>query len=134
MELNVTEFVMRADPFTYSHSRAEKPFGDGGWQSAKDADLAILHTEEELGAFASFVLSSGGWTDAEVMAMREAGELNALAVQWLSGDMREPVGFEIGPDTTDDQWEEYERQSEMGNVSGRLFRGIDGNIYWNIGE
>lgn len=134
MELNITEFVMRADPFAYSHSRAEQPFSDGGWQSSKDADFLLLRTAEELDAFEAFVLSSGGWDESEVMEMRDAGELNALAIQWLSGDMREPVGFEISPDTTDEQWQEYERQSEGGNVSGRLFRGIDGNIYWDMGE
>lgn len=127
MELNVTEFVMYADPFTYNHSMAEQRFGDGGWQCAKDADFLILRTEDEVDTFANFVLSSGGWDEDEVAAMRTNGDLNALAIQWLSGDMREPVGFEIGPDTTDDQWQEYGRQ----NVSGRLYRGHDG-IYWSI--
>ena len=134
MELNVTEFVMRADPFTYCHSKAEQPFGDGGWQCAKDADFAILRTNAELDAFAYFALESGGWTKAELHAIYRAGELNALAIQWLSGDMREPIGFEIGPDTTDEQWREYEHMSEEGQVSGRLYRGDDGNIYWSIGE
>lgn len=93
--------------------------------------FTILNTDEKLEAFREFVRSAGAWSDEEIAAWSNE-HLNALCIQWISGDMREPVGFELGAHSDDARWAEYQKQSEEGNVSGRLFRGDDGEIYWSI--
>ena len=135
MELNITAFFNAANPFAYSHSQAEggQNAGPNTWNAANNADFIILDDEEKREAFRDFVLSSGGWAEEEVSGWSD-NELNAICIQWVSGDMREPVGFELGPDTTGEQWKEYQRQSESGQVSGRIFKGMDGAIYFYIGN
>lgn len=136
MELKITSFFMQAAPMDYSASMAEigQDAGRATWNAAiEDApEYNILDTDEKRAAFREFVKASGGWEDEEVEFWTEQ-ELNALLLQWVAGDMREPVGFELGPDATDETWKAYEQQAEAGQVSGRLFKGTDGEIYFCIG-
>lgn len=137
MELNITRFFNEATPRDYSASVAEigNDAGRVTWGAACDdsPEYRILDTDEKREAFRAFVRDSGGWTDEEISAWSD-DELNALCIQWVSGDMREPVGFDLGPNTTDAQWREYEKQSQEGRVNGRIFRGTDGEIYFYIGN
>ena len=135
MELKITQFFNAADPFSYSASAAEMGIEAGAitWHNAKNADFDLLDSEEKRAAFRAFVLASGGWDEAEVNAWADS-ELNALCIQWVSGEMREPIGFELGPDTTEEQWAEYEKQSEDGIISGLIFKGTDGESYFYIGS
>jgi hypothetical protein len=135
VELNITEFFNAAEPFTYSASAAEmgQDVGRITWRAACDADFAILDTDEKREAFRAFVRESGGWSDDEIAAWSDA-ELNALCIQWISGDMREPVGFELGPDTTPEQWADYQSQCEAGQCSSRIFRADDGRVFFYIGS
>jgi len=137
MELDITAFFNAAAPMDYSASVAEigANAGPDTWRAACDdsADYPILDTEEKRDAFRAFVRSSGGWSDDEISAWSDA-ELNALCIQWIAGDMREPVGFELGPDTTPEQWVEYQAQCDAGQCSGRLFRADDGSIYFCVGS
>lgn len=133
MELNITEFFNTAYPFNYSASVAEMgaDAGVSTWRNAcqQAAKSAILDTDEKREAFRKFAGDSGGWSDDEIAAWSNE-ELDALCIQWISGDMREPVGFELGADSTAEDWAEYQAQSEAGNVAGRLFKAEDGAIYW----
>jgi hypothetical protein len=137
MEFDITEFFNTCAPMDYSASRAE--IGDNAgadtWCAACEdsPDHVILDTDEKREAFRSFVRSAGAWSDEEIAAWSDV-ELNALCIQWIAGDMREPVGFELGPDTTNEQWAEFARQSEVGQVSGRIFKGTDNRIYFYAGE
>lgn len=136
MDLDITEFFNGAAPMDYSASAAEIGLNAGPdtWRAACDdaPDYPLLDTDDKRAAFRAFVRSSGGWSDAEIAAWSDA-ELTALLIQWISGDMREPVGFELGPGTTAEQWAEYERQSCEGQCAGRIFRAGDGRIYFYIG-
>lgn len=131
MELNITEFFRAADPATYSASIAEigQHAGRITWQAACDADFLILDDDEKREAFRAFVRSSGGWGDAEIAAWSDT-ELNALCVQWISGDMRE-AGLSGGPD---DNWQDYEQSSQAGQCAGRIFRADSGEVYFYIGD
>lgn len=121
----------------YSASVAEigNDAGPSTWRAACDdaPDYPILDTEDKREAFRAFVRNSGGWSDDEVAAWSDS-ELTALLIQWISGDMREPVGFELGPDTTPEQWADYETQSREGNCAGRIFRADDGRVFFYIGS
>lgn len=139
MELNITEFFRSVSPCELSGSRAELGDNAGSitWnasiESASTEPPAILDTEEKRQAFREFVGDSGGWNDEEIAAWSDT-ELEALCRQWIAGDMREPVGFELGADSTPEQWADYRAQCEAGNCAGRLFTGTDGNVYFDIGS
>lgn len=139
MELNISQFFAQVDAGSLSASCAELGQNAGAltWKasidSARDDAPAILDTDEKRQAFRVFVRSSGGWNDSEIAAWDDT-KLEALCRQWIAGDMREPVGFELGPETTPEQWAEYQEQSEAGQVCGRIFRADDGAVYWYCGE
>jgi hypothetical protein len=137
MELKITEFFNNCAPMDFSASVAEigRDAGPSTWHAAceESTESLILDTEEKCESFKDFVRSAGAWSDDEINAWSVA-ELNALCIQWISGDMREPVGFDLGAESTDEQWAEYQKQSEDGNVSGRLFKSADGEIYFYIGS
>lgn len=134
MEIDITEFFRNAAPRDYSASVAEigRDAGPITWGHAcEDApDYPILDTEEKREVFRAFVRSSGGWTDEEIRAWSD-NELSALLIQWISGDMRE---CEIGPNSTDAEWQEYERLAMEGVCPSRLFRGSNGRVYFDISE
>lgn len=126
MEINITEFCNFANPFEYSASVAElgNYAGKITWNNAKAADFFLLDTEDKQNAMREWVKSSGGWNNEECAGFN-INELNALFIQLISGDIREKG---------DDSWEDYEQQSNKGIVSGCLFKGIDDNIYYYLGN
>lgn len=119
MDLDITEFFNTANAFDYSASQAElgENAGKITWNAACHADYNILDTEEKRDAFRKFVKESGGWNDAEIAAWSD-NELNALCIQWISGDMRE-----TGLDTCEPDWQAYQAECEEGNCAGRIYGG-----------
>jgi hypothetical protein len=133
MELDITRFFNEAAPKDYSASRAElgDKAGEITWGHAMEDShvYQILDDEEKREAFRAFVKSSGGWDKDEVLAFTNQ-ELEALLIQWISGDMREA---NIGPASTDADWARYEQAAERGTVSSRIFRSGT-SIYFDIGS
>lgn len=132
MELNITEFFNTARPAYYSASAAE--LGDDAgpitWANAVDAADQWpdwLNTEDKRGEFRTYVRTFGAWTDEEIAAWTDE-EITALLIQMVSGDIRES-GLQDGK-----TWPEYLADSEAGRVSGNLYRGDDGEIYYYIGD
>lgn len=130
MELNITEFFRAADPATYSASKAELGENAGRitWLAACDADFLILDDDEKREAFRLFVLDSGGWVEHEIDQWSDS-ELNALCIQWVSGDMRE-AGLTGCPD---DDWHAYEQAAQAGQCAGRISRADSGEVFFYIG-
>lgn len=140
MELRITAFFNEAAPMDYSASVAElgNNAGRDTWNHAlEDAKTPpgslLLDDEEKREAFREFVKGSGGWSEEEIAAWSD-DELTALCMQWIAGDMREVPDIELGPNMSDDDWSEYERMAQEGIVAGRIFRGIDGEVYFYIGS
>ncbi len=133
-ELDITDFFKNAAAADYSASRAE--YGENAaritWSNALRAEWQLLKTNEQREAFRGFVRSSGGWSAEEIAAWDDK-ELNALCVQWVSGDIREVPGVSEG-DWTDEEWKIYEECAQCGAVSSRLYRADDGAVYFYIGE
>ena len=107
--------------------------GNLTWANANAAVYlySLLDTDEKLSAFRAFVKESGGWSGDEVERFSDK-ELNALCIQWIAGDMREPVGFDMGPQMDAEDWEEYDAQCSAGQIAGRIFMGNDFRIYWSM--
>ena len=135
MELDITEFFNACMPMDFAASVAEIG-NDAGiltWRAAlvESEGLQLLDSYEKREAFRAFVRSSGGWTDAEIAAFTDTA-LQALCIQWIAGDMRAPVGFELNSESTDAEWSDYEQQCQEGNCAGRIFRGDNGRIYFSL--
>lgn len=133
-ELDISHVIGSDDfvPFDLSNNRAT--LGDDAgkltWNASKAAaqSIPLLDTEEKKEAFRSFVRESGGWNKKEIAAWNNM-ELNALCLQWIAGDIREAFG---DAQSSEWDWEQYENDAESGRVSSRLYRGIDGKIYFSI--
>lgn len=131
MEINITKFFTEnATPMDYSASVAEigQNAGRITWEAAKEDTgfFQFLDTEEKVDAFKSFVLDSGGWTQEEIDAW-SIRELNALFLQWIAGDIRECLEWDV-----DDVWANYEEMGESGAVPSRLFKTESGEVYFDI--
>ena len=124
MEINITEFYNMADPENYSASVMEQgpDVGKITWWHAINADFNLLDTAEKLECMRYWARASGGWNSEEIAAWSD-NELNALFIQLVSGEIREKGS---------DSWVEYEALSQAGQVSGSLFEGIDGDIYYHL--
>lgn len=122
-ELDITDFFNNAAPMDYSASVAEigNDAGPSTWRAACEdsPDYFLLDTDEKRDAFRAFVRSSGAWNNEEIAAWSDI-ELNALCIQWISGDMREG---DLHPDMTDSEWKEYEQRANDGQVAGRIYGG-----------
>lgn len=139
-ELDITDFFNNAAPMDYSASVAEigNDAGPSTWRAACEdsPDYFMLDTEEKREAFRAFARSSGGWNDEEIAAWTDI-ELNALCIQWISGDMREA---DLHPGMTVDDWKEYEQKCEVGNCAGRIYGGplcvpeFADRVFFNISE
>ena len=92
MEINITRFFEEACPKDYSASVAEIGSNAGAdtWSAACEdsADFMMLDTDEKREAFKDYVRGFGAWTDEEINAWSTI-ELNALFIQFVSGDIRE---------------------------------------------
>lgn len=131
MEINITSFVNDEDPFDYSASRAERGDNAGPetWNNAKNQAPLLLDTSEKIEALRDYVKDFGAW-DSEEIAAWDDNECNALFIQLISGDMREAGMDEV--DLEDFDWEEYERRAKQGTISGNIYRGDDGQIYYSL--
>lgn len=133
--IDITEFFNSCNPKYYYASRAELGINAGQitWENAVDKvdDYRPLDTAGKVDAFRLFAFNSGGWNDAEVNAWSD-DEVNALCIQWISGDMRE-----AGIDQQPVDWEQYESDCERGQCASRIYGGpmsTNGRVYFDFSE
>ena len=131
MEINITRFFNEAAPMDYSASVAEigANAGSDTWNAANDdADTwNMLDDADKLDAMRSWIKSSGGWSAEEIAAFSDK-DLNALFIQFVSGDIRECLEWDV-PDV----WAHYQELAEQGTVSSNLFKATDGQVYFYLG-
>lgn len=130
MQINITQFYNEACPMDYSASVAEigQNAGADTWQAAKDdaGDWNMLDTEEKRQAFRDWVKPFGGWTEAEIAEWTDV-ELNALFVQWVAGDIRECLEWDV-----DDVWANYAEMSQAGQVPSNLWRDDSDEVWFSL--
>jgi hypothetical protein len=134
MELDISTFFTEAAPMDYAASRAEigQDAGPTTWRHACEdsEEYPLLQTDEQRERFRRYVKGFGAWSEEEIARWSDT-ELNALCIQMIAGDMREA---NLSPDASDDDWREYQRRAERGNISGRISRSEDGKVYYYVGE
>lgn len=132
MEINITGIFYTGQAHLYSASVAE--LGDDAGKITWANALAyankhrMLDTEDQLEAFRQFVKDTGGWTQEEISHWTNH-ELNALFVQFVTGDIRE-----AGLETPFPDWEQYQEDAEAGTVSSRIFKSEDNQVFYLIGN
>ena len=130
MEINITS-LLEEDLYQFSHSVAEggQNAGKNTWNAALNGPRPLLSTPEEISEFRDYVREFGAWTDEEIDAWDE-NECQALFLQMIAGDCREGGADSLGAM----DWQKYQEDSESGRISGRMFRGDDGQVYFYIGN
>ena len=132
MELNITKFFTDAAPMDYSASVAEigQDAARSTWQAACDdsSDFPMLDSDDKRDEFRRYVKGFGAWSQDEIAAWSDQ-DLNALLIQMIAGDIRE-----ASLDADEPDWDQYEKDSESGRISGRIFKGDDAQIYYYVGE
>jgi isocitrate lyase len=101
------------------------------WHNAKEEAAAtpLLKTEEEVDAARDYFREFGAWSEEELAAM-SAQEVNALAIQYVSGDIR--AAADLCPADDDDiDWAEYEALASAGTLSGNLFES-GGRVFFSM--
>lgn len=131
MDIDITDFFETARPLDYSASAAElgRDAGKITWGNAvrDSADYMLLDTEEKREEWRDDVRGFGAWEEEEIAAWSDE-ELNALFIQFISGDIREMRAL------CADNWDEFERLVEQGTCSGRLSRDADGRVWFYVGS
>jgi hypothetical protein len=131
-DVEVTHLLENA--YTLSGSVAEWGEGAGRftWNNClKQAEKGNPITDDNRDEVRSFFRSFGAWSAEEIGGWDDA-ELGALLIQFAAGDIREAENVATDDDTGEIDWDEYEREAERGQVSGRLFRDAAGRIWFNF--
>ena len=127
MEIDITNFFNNATTTDFSDSIANSGFPNIGeiiWKNARIAedDFSFVN-KENIEKFIDFFESFGAWEREELEDMDRNG-INALFIQYISGDISEYKEL-CG------NWDEYQKASEQGQVSGCIFPS-KGKIYFLV--
>lgn len=133
-QINITRLIEDADPFDFSHSAAEggKNAGAETWAAANaEAEARPLEIEDREGV-RDFFRGFGAWSDDEIAAWSDA-ELDALVLQYASGDLRELQALCPGDGFAGIDWKEAKELSSAGTIGGNIFE-ADGALYIYLGD
>lgn len=136
MELDITAFVAEAEPFNFSASMAEMGQNAGRitWANAKEEAerTPLLTTIDQIEAAKEYFGDFGAWSDEEITDW-DTQTVNALLIQFISGDLRELEGL-CADDNGEIDWVKAETLASEGVIAGRIYPGDDGKIYCYIGN
>lgn len=136
MEIDITAFVATAEPYEFSASRAELGSNAGKitWDNARrEASSTAFITADSREEFERWVKGFGSW-DREEIATWSIEECNALLIQFISGDLRELENTCPSQDDAPFDWSLARRLSERGVISGSIYPGDDGRVYFYMGS
>lgn len=136
MYVDVTDLVETGEMFEFSASRMERGNNAGPetWANAKEEAAARpILAADQLPVFRDYMREFGAWDDAEIDAW-DSVDCNALMVQLVAGDVREMESLCPGDGPGGIDWQEAERLSQEGTISGRMEPGDDGRIWYYAGS
>jgi hypothetical protein len=130
MELNVThmiEAINDAPPLVGSIAQYGPDAAAMTWGNSKafGREHPLLSTDAEREAARDHFRSYGAWSDEEIDAWSDE-ELQGITCQEVAHQISELEMFATE--------EEYREASERGTVSGRLYKGDDGQWYCYFGD
>jgi hypothetical protein len=130
MELNITammEAVEDSPPLVGSIAQYGPDAARYTWNNSKAfaKDHALLKTDDERDAARAHFKDYGAWSEEEIAAWSEE-DLQAITCQEVAHQLSELKMF--------DSEEGYREASEAGQVSGRVYKGTDGQWYCYFGS
>jgi hypothetical protein len=133
VEIDITDFFKNAETWNLSGSIATHGpnAARDTWNNAKQeaSESPLLKTKAELDAMRKWAKETGAWSREEIAAW-SSGEVNALFIQLVTGDMRE-AGFE--DDYFEDiDWETHEEESRETGAGSAIFKGTDDRVYYQL--
>jgi hypothetical protein len=137
MEIDITEFARTAETHDLSASVAElgKDAGKITWNNAlQEAATTQLIDAEHRDEFESWARAFGAW-DGDEIAAWSLDECNALLLQYIAGDLNELESLCYSSDEPFEiNWRKAEKLSERGTISGSIYKGDDGRLYFYMGS
>lgn len=120
--VDVTRLLIDADPFDFSASIAErgKNAGPETWANAKAEATERPLTIDDREGVKEFFAGFGAWEREEIAAWTDA-ELDALVLQYASGDLREVQALCPGDGLGGIDWAEAEDLAQAGTIGGHLY-------------
>ncbi len=132
MEIDITH-LFDADVSEFSASVMERGQNAGPetWANAKaeGADHPLLTSPEALDKARDYFREFGAWDDEERAAW-DADEVNALLIQYISGNIREIEALCMRANGTIN-WRKVERLSSEGTIAGDIYP-HNGRIYFTM--
>ena len=123
MEIDITAFMANEDAYEFSGSIAERGpnAGPQTWANAKEcaARAPLLATPEQIEEARDYFKEFGAWDD-ETRAAWSAEEVNALLIQYISGNLREIESL-CSDDDGEIDWVQVEAQSSEGRIAGDIY-------------
>jgi hypothetical protein len=136
MEIDISAFLAGNDAFNYSASAAEMGANAGPitWCNAKaEAGRApLLTTSEQIAEAKEWLGEFGAWDDDEIASWSH-DDVNALVIQYISGNWREIESL-CSDDDGGIDWQRVEELESAGTIAGNIFRADDGRIYFYLGN
>lgn len=125
LELNITDFFKTENPCDYSDSIAhsgQQNIGQITYNNALNSDYDFISplSDTETQELRDFFLSSGAWEKEEISNW-SAQELNALLIQFISGDLQEQ---------TDKNGNIY---AENNSIANTIFQDENGGVWYSFG-
>jgi len=131
MELKITEFFNdfkngNDDTTNYQNSIANsgmKNIGEITWNNAKESTTHFV-TEENKQEVIDYFDAFGAWDD---LAEWPTSELNGLLIQDIVSNIQDLE------ELCEWDWNQYEIDSQAGQISGMIFKGTDDQVYFYVG-
>lgn len=134
-EINITHLVEDFDTLHLLSGSVAEHGANAGQFTWKNAQAyseihPLVDCDERREAIRRWAASFGAWDDEEIHEWDDQ-ELTALLSQAVAADLREIEEFWDGDSIN---WDRVEQEQEAGRFSSRIWPGIDGEIYYYIGE
>jgi len=141
MEINITKLFKNCNTTDFSDSVAnsgDSEIGRTTWNRALfTRKYKPLFDAKNLQIVKDYITGFGGWTDGEIDKW-DYNTVQALLLQMIAGDIAEFdwIMGEYFDDwdrkTCKPDWDIWEKAGKDGVVSGNLFEGMDGEIYYSL--
>lgn len=126
MEINISALVKEERLTDYFASVAEKgPHAAiDTWNAALGSRITLVSLPEEIHTAKDYLRCFGCWSQEEIDTWSD-GEVNALVIQLVSGDLREYIEAKEQGEEEFKNWEE--------RYGGRIYE-HEGDYYYYLGE
>lgn len=126
MEININ-FLLSDDHDLIDYSASQNELGDNAgkitWNNSLESGIEFVKDPDDIERIKKWFSEFGAWSKEEIQAW-DNKEVNALLLQFISGDLREYLKAKERSTEEFEEW--YERQG------GSIFESDEGDLYYSI--